>query len=115
MVKVREIEIKVYIDSYNLHRQLKINMDINVDDMPILTRDDINLEEWRMLKSFDGCGPEFLAIMRLINNHQEILLNVDEDTVINDNDDNNNNNNNNNNIRFTTIYKWSIRYYYRKS
>jgi hypothetical protein len=90
MIEVREEEIMKYIHSTNSLREIQIQMGADVNSLPpVLKREDIDLAEWKMIKSMDGCGPELIIMFKVINGLQDV------DIIDKDNDDNNNNNNSN--------------------
>ena len=51
-------------------------------DYSPINRESIDMSEWKMLKTLDGCGPELLAITALINE-----LNQELDSVLNEIED----------------------------
>lgn len=77
----REHQIRQYIENYNSLRELKLSIGQSVT-YPILKREDVDMSEWKMLKTLDGCGPELNALSALING-----LNEELDTLESEMDD----------------------------
>lgn len=72
MEREREYQIRQYIENYNSLRELKLSIGQSVT-YPILKREDVDMSEWKMLKTLDGCGPELNALSALINGLNEEL------------------------------------------
>jgi hypothetical protein len=90
MESIREEEIANFIHTQNSLRDFFIMQNKNVDHLPFLKREDIDINKWRMFKTLDGCGPEYIAIMKCIMEFQKVedddnIMRTDEDHVLNNN------------------------------
>lgn len=66
MVDKRERIIERDIDAHNQHREFLLSQGLSVGDMPVKTREMIDLSEYRMGKTMDGCGSELNAMTEII-------------------------------------------------
>jgi hypothetical protein len=81
MEACREREIESYIKANNSLREVQIQQG-NLVPIPLINRDSIDLSEWRMLKTMDGCGSELNAIMKTIIHSRGEIEDTDEHDLI---------------------------------
>jgi hypothetical protein len=91
MEKIGEEHISEFIlnNNNNNKRIVLLNSGGNVDHISFLTREDIDINKFRTLKTLGGCCTDFIALTKLITEieeHQEEDVDVDDDI-----DENNNN------------------------
>ena len=86
--KLREKVIAEHIFSNNKLREVELQQHpLREPSVPFLTRDLINMEEFRMLKTMDGCGVELNAIINVINGDAALGSMLDADNADLDEDD----------------------------
>jgi hypothetical protein len=86
--KLREKFIAEHIFSNNKLREVELQQHpLREPSVPFLTRDLINMEEFRMLKTMDGCGVELNAIINIINGDAALGSMLDADNADLDEDD----------------------------
>ena len=78
MSKERDSQIRQYIENMNDLNQLKEERCQSTEFVP-LSRANMDMSEWLMLKTMDGCGPELNAIMSLINQFNEEIDDIEDE------------------------------------